>query len=102
MVIDLVREAVSGNLLRWAVGKAMFCPHCQRVLDWRTSVLLKNPAVPVCAECFESITERFRDRLDADPYGYHGLSDEQRFADFEARKSDLIDIDGRALSEDLS
>jgi hypothetical protein len=97
----LVADVCRAQLLRWAVGQAMFCPVCQGVLDCRTSVLLQDPAVVVHGDCFEQIAERSKWRFDRDPYGKHGLPDSDRFAEWEARRDAMIDVDGRAVDWEL-
>ena len=39
-VIGLVRDTVEANLLKYAAGRAIACPGCGEIMDWRTTVLV--------------------------------------------------------------
>jgi hypothetical protein len=58
-----LQKAVSRGLLKWAAGRAMFCPHCDTVADYRRYVLVhrgdNSLAWEGCAACY--------DRLGLDP-----------------------------------
>lgn len=66
---NLLREQVDGELLKWSVGHAIFCPFTGKVMDFRTAVLIEvegNAPVVSSVDAFElsadALVERFADR----------------------------------------
>ena len=53
---SFLRPQLEGELLRWAVGRAITCPGCGRVLDCRRAVLADSPSqgsAVACSECWD-------------------------------------------------
>jgi hypothetical protein len=38
---DFLHEQATNQLLKYAAGKQMFCPMCNKVLDWKTTAILE-------------------------------------------------------------
>ena len=55
-VDSLIRETVTTNLLRHAAGRAIFCPGCDKLLDWQDTVLASGATS--CRACFAAACER--------------------------------------------
>lgn len=57
---------ITRNLLRHAVGQAIWCPRCREILDVRRAVLVeigKNGRCEIaiqCADCWDEMAERVR------------------------------------------
>lgn len=80
-----MRTTIARNVLKHAVGRALFCPTCSGSLDYRKAVLFENGVA--CGSCWDKI----RTRLDAK----HGPAFVgERLA---ALAEDLDYIDGRTL-----
>jgi hypothetical protein len=58
---------VNGNLLRYCAGRQIFCPRCERVLDWTTTVQCGR--VIVCDTCFRILGQGIIDREGAETMG---------------------------------
>jgi len=54
-----LQKAVSRGLLKWAAGRAIFCPHCGKVADYRRYVLVHRAdnslAWEGCTACYERL-----------------------------------------------
>lgn len=52
-----MKTTIYRNLLNYAVGRAIFCPFCDVILDSRKAVLVtdeeSNSSAVVCAACWE-------------------------------------------------
>ncbi len=50
------------ELLRYAAGRAIFCPSCDHILDARRSVLMcandNGPTAILCGDCYDEMRER--------------------------------------------
>jgi hypothetical protein len=55
-VDSLLRETVTGNLLRYAAGQAIFCPGCAAILNWQDTVIFEG--LVLCCDCFAERTSR--------------------------------------------
>jgi len=53
---DYMRSTVTRGFFRSMVGRAMFCPICGAVLDYRRAVLFNNHVV--CATCYAGTREK--------------------------------------------
>lgn len=56
MPLGILENHLNGQLLGYAVGKAMFCPDCDRLLDVSDSVLItadEGPAGISCGACWD-------------------------------------------------
>lgn len=49
-VDSVIREVATVQLLKWAAGYAIFCPECQRILDWQSTNIVND--CTVCDRCF--------------------------------------------------
>lgn len=47
---DRMTATLNGNLVRYAVSRAIFCPGCESILDCRRAVLILDRIV--CERCF--------------------------------------------------
>ena len=54
---DYAQRILQRNLLRWAVGRALFCRGCETILDWRRAALVTteepSSAFVLCRRCWE-------------------------------------------------
>ena len=62
-ILDQFRRTAERNALKFSVGRQMFCPKCQRVLDAKravnvTTTMGEPREVTVCAECWGHGPER--------------------------------------------
>ena len=51
-----LRAQLEGELLRWAVGRAITCPYCGAILDCRRAVLADSPSqgsTVACVACWD-------------------------------------------------
>lgn len=56
-IIDsLMQETIHRNLLKYAAGRAIFCPHCDTILDCRSTVVATRDTreYVMCARCWDS------------------------------------------------
>jgi hypothetical protein len=51
-VLDGMKLTAQRNLVKWAAGKAMFCPRCQDILDCKRTVVVDEKVL--CAKCWDS------------------------------------------------
>jgi hypothetical protein len=84
----LARDVCNRNLVQWVAGRQMFCPHCDKILDRKTTVLTRKGKA-ICGTCLDralaNIRERSGHRFDPDPYGKHGLTLEHRMTVIDER-----------------
>jgi hypothetical protein len=61
-MMGLLEEKMNRELVRYAVGRAIFCPSCDRVLDIADAVLMttKNdgPCAVTCGACHDELRAR--------------------------------------------
>ena len=52
---ELMEREVNKNLVKYAVGRAIFCPDCEVVLDYRRAVLITGvgKAGISCTKCWD-------------------------------------------------
>ena len=89
-IFDGLRKTLTRNLLKDAAGRAIQCPTCGRILDWKDTVLLTTPrgAGVSCGSCWDASLERLRAK--------HGTDAIDTYLE-ELRASDSID-DGREVT----
>ena len=66
-VESIIKTPVESNLLKYSAGRAIFCPNCQGVMDWRRTVVATIHAKTdgkeekcirsyvVCAGCWDKL-----------------------------------------------
>ena len=65
-VEDFLKTQITGNLLRHAAGRQIFCRHCQGILDWQRTVILEirgkqsgktHGTIIICDACYDAKSE---------------------------------------------
>ena len=59
---NTLKTTANRNLLRYAVGHAIFCPSCRNILDYRRAVLAGNDNfnAVLCTECWDKAVDRLK------------------------------------------
>lgn len=65
MPLHMLEEKLNRELLRYAVGRAIFCPSCEKVLDIGDAVLMMRRDGGATAVLCGTDYDRMRDRLSA-------------------------------------
>lgn len=53
---DMLHKTVNRNLLKYAAGRAIFCPGCSAIMDWKRTVIVEFPkgqTVVRCCKCWD-------------------------------------------------
>lgn len=58
---DRMTATLNGNLVRYAVSRAIFCPGCENILDCRRAVLVLERVI--CERCFSQYVARARPQI---------------------------------------
>ena len=102
-VDSIIRTPVESNLLKWSAGQAIFCPCCDRIMDWRKTVVATIHAAATgkeeqvirsyvtCAKCWDkrgSVVQEGVDKFNAKQTGSVARVEivdgrEERFNNFE-------------------
>lgn len=61
---DYMRTTITRNFFKAAVGRQMFCPICQTILDYRRAVLFNDHVI--CATCYGTTREKVAAQKGAD------------------------------------
>ena len=65
----MLQNILNRNLLKYAAGRAIFCPKCDEIADYRHWVIATSPSgantLQCCDKCFDALTAGQEDRLDA-------------------------------------
>ena len=61
-ILDPLRRRMTIKLLKYAVGRAICCPTCGKVLDYRRAVMISAPHYEAiaCASCYDAIDPKVR------------------------------------------
>ena len=63
----MLKTILNRNLLKYAAGRAIFCPKCNEIADYRRWVIATSPSgantLQCCDKCFDAITAGQEDRL---------------------------------------
>jgi hypothetical protein len=54
---------VNRDLLKYAAGRAIFCPQCRKIMDAKTTVIVTTPAGQTwtsCAACWDKVATMAR------------------------------------------
>jgi hypothetical protein len=61
-----METTLAGNLLRYAAGRAIFCPKCGAVMDWQRTIICGG--ITTCEECWREVCQRILDERGADNF----------------------------------
>lgn len=56
-MLNLITKEINKNLLKWAAGQQMFCPSCDRILDWKTTAIVESKQGDKIAATFTCCTK---------------------------------------------
>lgn len=55
-LLSPMHRTIKRNLLKYAAGRAIFCPICETIMDWKKTVLITFPSGGTrtsCTSCFD-------------------------------------------------
>jgi hypothetical protein len=59
-----LEQHLNRNLLKYAAGAAIYCPHCSKILDCRKTVIVTVPAksytYTLCCACYDECLVRMQ------------------------------------------
>lgn len=56
--MDLMQRTLNRNLVKYAAGRAIFCPSCDDILDQKRTVVVTTPAgrtMTYCGQCWDKV-----------------------------------------------
>ena len=62
-LLGSMQWTIARNLVKWAAGQTMFCPHCDRVLDCSRTIVASDggrATITLCADCWGKAPGNFK------------------------------------------
>ncbi len=56
-IFDPMKRTLEINLLKYAAGQNIFCPYCETIMDYKTTVIFGSKAC--CTKCFDKAKPEF-------------------------------------------
>ena len=66
MIIDVMRDNLTINLLKYAAGQRIFCPKCECIMDWERTVICGG--IVTCEQCWLDVCQKLLDQRGDDEF----------------------------------